>query len=219
MDAAQIISGCHYFAGLAADHRSSLARACVEETYDKGEIVFFEGEAVRSVYLVAKGCIQLVRMTAAGKEVVIKTCEAGEIFAEAALLKGGTYPVTANVVRDSILFCIPKEEFLALLQVDNFRADFEVGLMMRIRYLTERIAYLTAHEPAERLFHFLREHYGEKDSYEISIAKKDIASEIGVTPEALSRLISRLSNEGTVTWTGTRLKLQADFWRSYDSCS
>jgi CRP/FNR family transcriptional regulator len=215
MDAAHIISGCHYFAGLSAAHRSALAGACVREAYGKGEMVFYEGQTVTGVYLVAEGCVQLVRMAPSGKEVVIKTCEPGEIFAEAALLKGGTYPVTANVVRESVLYLIPKADFLALLRVDSFRTDFEVGLMMRVRYLTERIAYLTAHEAGERLFHFLREHYGEKDSYRIAIAKKDIAAEIGVTPEALSRLIRRLAEDGTLKWQGDTVRLQEGFWHTY----
>lgn len=214
MDAAHIISRCHYFAGLAAEHRSTLANACVREAYGKGEMVFYEGQAVTGVYLVSEGCIQLVRMAPTGKEVVIKTCEPGEIFGEAALLKGGTYPVTANVVRDSVLFRIPKADFLVLLRMESFRTDFEVGLMLRVRYLTERIAYLTAYEPAERLYHFLREHYGEKDCYRIAIAKKDIAAEIGVTPEALSRLIRRLTEEGTLEWQDDSVRLLGNFWQS-----
>lgn len=207
MDAAHILSGCHYFAGLSAEHRTALAGVCVREVYGKGEMVFYEGQEVTGVYLVSKGCIQLVRMAPTGKEVVIKTCEIGEIFAEAALLKGGMYPVTANVVRDSVLYRIPKADFLALLRLDSFRTDFEVGLMLRIRYLTERIAYLTAYEPGERLFHFLREHYGEKDCYKISIAKKDVAAEIGVTPEALSRLIRRLTEDRILEWEDDTVRL------------
>jgi CRP/FNR family transcriptional regulator len=205
VEAAQIIAECPYFAGLSAENRAALVRACVRAAYDKGELVFLEGQAVTGVYLVSGGCIQLVRMTPTGREVVIKTCEAGEIFAEAALLKRGTYPVTANAVRDTVLFRIPKADFLALLRLDSFRTDFEVGLMLRIRYLAERIAYLTGYEPDERLLHFLREHYGEKDCYTITIAKKDIAAEIGVTPEALSRLIRRLTETGALEWTGDRV--------------
>ena len=84
-----------------------------------------------------------------------------------------------------------------------------------VRYLTERIAYLTAYEPAERLFHFLREHYGERDSYRITIAKKDISAEIGVTPEALSRLIRRRTKDGTLEWQGDTVRLQEGFWHTY----
>ena len=214
MNAAQIISGCHYFAGLSADNRTALAGACVREAYQKGEMVFHEGQAVTGVYLVSAGCIQAVRMAPTGREVVIRTCEAGEIFGEAALLKGGTYPVTANVVRDAVLFRIPKADFMNLLRQDSFRTDFEVGLMLRIRYLAERITYLTGYEPAERLFHFLREHYGEKDAYRIAIAKKDIAAEIGVTPEALSRLIRRLTDAGVIEWQGDKVRLRKGFWQT-----
>ncbi|MFU8779739.1 MAG: Crp/Fnr family transcriptional regulator [Kiritimatiellia bacterium] len=210
MEAAQIIAGCQYFGGLSEANQAKLARACERECYRKGELVFHEGQPVTAVYLVSSGCIQLIRMAPNGREVVIKTCEAGEIFAEAALLKGGTYPVTANVVQDSVLFRIPKAHFMDLLRLDGFRTDFEIGLMMRVRYLTERIAYLSGYEPAERFLHFLREHYGAQDTYHIHISKKDIAGEIGVTPEAFSRMIRRLTDEGIIEWHGDTLHVRSE---------
>ena len=213
MDAAQIIAGCQYFGGLSEPNRVTLARACERVRYAKGEMVFVEGQPVTALYLISEGCIQLIRSTPNGREIVIKTCEAGEIFAEAALLKGGAYPVTANVVQDAVLFRIPKVHFVDLMRQDSFRTDFEIGLMMRVRYLTERIAYLTGYDPADRFFHFLREHYGQKNTYRISITKRDIAGEIGVTPESFSRLLRRLSDEGTIEWKGDTLRLQDDFWQ------
>lgn len=213
MDAARIIADCHYFAGLSESNRVALVRTCERQGYVKGEMVFHEGQPVSGVYLISEGCIQLVRMAPNGREVVIKTCEAGEIFAEAALLKGGCYPVSANVVQDAVLFRIPKADFMDLLQLESFRTDFEVGLMLRVRYLTERISYLISYEPAERLFYFLREHYGEQSTYHLKITKKDIAAEIGVTPESLSRLLRRLSDEGVLEWKGDTLRVRSDCWQ------
>ncbi len=215
MDAAQILAESHYFAGLSEANRAILARACERVSYAKGEMVFLEGQPVAAVYLVSVGCIQLIRMAPNGREVVIKTCEAGEIFAEAALLKGGTYPVTANVVQDSVLFRIPKAHFIGLMREDSFRTDFEIGLMLRVRYLTERIAYLTGYDPADRFFHFLQEHYGRKNTYHIKITKKDIANEIGVTPESFSRLLRKLSDDGTIEWKADTLRLRDDFWQTH----
>lgn len=212
MEAAQIIAECHYFAGLSESNRAALARACERVAYTKADLVFREGQPVTAVYLVSAGCIQLIRATPNEREVVIKTCEAGEIFAEAALLKEGTYPVTACAVQDSILFRIPKAHFTDLMRMDSFRTDFEVGLMLRVRYLTERIAYLAGHDPADRFFHFLREHYGPKSTYCIAISKTAIAHEIGVTPESFSRLLRQLSDEGTIEWHGDTLCLRAGFW-------
>jgi len=212
MEAAQLIAECHYFAGLSGANRAALVRACERVAYGKAEMVFREGQPVTAVYLVSVGCIQLIRATPNGREVVIKTCEAGEIFAEAALLKEGTYPVTACVVQDAVLFRIPKGHFTDLMRLDSFRTDFEVGLMQRVRYLTERIAYLTGYDPADRFFHFLREHYGTQDSYCIAIPKTAIAHEVGVTPESFSRLLRQLSDDGTIEWNGDTLCVRAGFW-------
>ena len=114
MDAAHLIGQCEYFKSLSAEHRQALADLCVEERIGKGECLFLEGQPLTGVFLLAKGSVQLVKTTSDAKEVVIKTIEPGEMFAEAALIKGGCYPVTANILQDSVLCKIPKEDFLDL---------------------------------------------------------------------------------------------------------
>jgi CRP/FNR family transcriptional regulator len=84
--------------------------------------------------------------------------------------------------------------------------------MTRMRYLATRILTLTAYDAESRFFRFLEEHQGRKESYTLSLSKKDIAAAIGATPETLSRLILRLRNEGTIDWKGRTLRLPPGFW-------
>jgi len=212
MDALQLITQCEYFKSLSSEHRQALAQLCLEERIERGEHLFLEGEPLTSVFLLSQGSVQLTKTTPDGKEVVIKTVQPGEIFAEAALLQAGTYPVTAHILRNSVLCKIPKKDFLDLLHHEEFRNDFEVGLIARIRYLTDRILYLTAYEVDQRFFLFLRQHYGQRQTYQISLSKKHIASEIGTTPESLSRLIRSLTDQGILTWEGTTLTLRPGVW-------
>jgi len=212
MDALQLITQCEYFRSLSSEHRQALAQLCLETRIRRGERLFLEGEPLAAVFLLSQGSVQLTKATPDGREVVIKTVEPGEIFAEAALVKGGTYPVTANILRNSVLCEIPKKDFLDLLRHEEFRTDFEAGLITRVRYLTNRILYLTAYEVDERFFLFLRQHYGKRQTYRISLSKKDIANEIGTTPESLSRLIRRLTDQGALTWEDDTLSLRSGIW-------
>ena len=215
MDATHLIGQCEYFKSLPSEHRQALAALCVKQQVSKGDSLFLEGEPVTAVFLLAEGGVQLVKTAPDGREVVIRTVEPGEIFAEAALLRGGSYPVTAHVLQDGVLFKILKEDFLDLLKHDAFRTEFEVGLMMRIRYLADRLLYLTAYEVDERFFQFLRQQYGEQEEYRISLSKKDLASEIGTTPESLSRLIRRLTDDGMLSWEGETLRLRPGYWAEH----
>jgi CRP/FNR family transcriptional regulator len=86
-------------------------------------------------------------------------------------------------------------------------------LMRKQRYLAERILYLTTRDVEDRFFDFLAEQYGRRESYDIPLAKKQVAAAIGTIPETFSRLLLRLKAEGIGSWEGERLSLAPGFWR------
>ena len=58
----------------------------------------------------------------------------------------------------------------------------------------------------------LRNRYGEREGYTVSLSKKSIAAEIGTTPETLSRLVQRLEAAKVLTWKGKVVRLRRGFW-------
>ena len=183
------------------------------KSFKKREMLFLEGEPGDSVFLLATGSIQLFKSTPEGKEVVIKLVKPGEIFAEVILFERERYPVSAIAVADSQVCLFPKKPFYALLDQDSFRNDFIRMLMQKQRYLVDQILNLSAADVEQRFWQFLKNHYGEKEEYSISLTKKDVAAAIGITPETLSRLILRLKIEEKLTWEGDHVRLREGFWK------
>lgn len=133
----------------------------------------------------------------------------GEPFAEVILFEQHTFPVTAIALKASLLYIIPKAQFICLLSDEQFRNDFIGMLMRKQRYLAERIRFLTMNDVEERFFIFLREQ--QQQSYHNrmgSFSKKDIAAAIGTSPETYSRLLARLVEEGKITITGKLIKFK-----------
>ena len=48
------------------------------------------------------------------------------------------------------------------------------------------------------------------------LSKKDIAAAIGTTPESLSRLILRLSEDEVIDWQGKEIRILANPWKWLD---
>ena len=123
--------------------------------------------------------------------------------------------VATRLIREGnevVLFEISKKSIDDLLENKDFRNEFIGFLMKKQRYLAERILYLSAMDVEERFFRFLLENYGEKNTYTITLSKKDIASAIGTIPETMSRLIKRLSMKGIITWDENILQIRDGFW-------
>jgi len=209
----QLLTETSYFRGLSASSRDSLADVCVMEVVERRDYVFFEGERGRAVFLLASGSVQLVKSAEDGKEVVIKTVQPGELFAEVVLFERDAYPVSAVAVKKSSVYKLPRDRFCALLDSAPFRDDFITILMSRLRYLSDRILQLTTQDVEERFFRFLEEQYGRQESYEPPLSKKNLAAAIGTTPETFSRLILRLKDEKKIRWEDKTLRVLPGAWK------
>jgi CRP-like cAMP-binding protein len=107
----------------------------------------------------------------------------------------------------------PRQGIHRLLAEEDFRNDFIALLMAKQRYLAERIQELTTKDVEHRFFTFLRSQYGEKETIHTPLSKKDIAAAIGTTPESLSRLILRLTDDQVIDWQGREIRILSNPWK------
>jgi len=212
VDKAEILARTNLFENISDKSREELAEICLSKQVSKKQHLFFEDDKGVSLYILVTGSIQLYKTSTDGKDIVIRVVKPGEIFGEVILFEQDRYPVSAVALKDSNLFIIPKHQFTCLLKKEEFSRDFFGTLMKKMRYLAERIKYLTIHDVEDRLRQFLREQYGKKDTIVPTISKKDIASSIGTTPETFSRLINRLKKEGKMEWENNTLTVFDTFW-------
>jgi CRP-like cAMP-binding protein len=219
MHIVDLLDDSEFFQGVGRRSKELLSGICIAKNAAKKEMLFSEGERGHALYLLASGAVSLYKITADGKEVVIKVVRPGELFAEVILFEQDRYPVSAVAVNASRLFLLPKRRFYALLENVEFRNDFIGMLMKKQRYLAERIRYLTTNDVEDRFFIFIREQYGTHTTIVPTLSKKDMAAAIGTTPETYSRMLARLSGEGRISLHGKVIHLREGFWQERDATS
>jgi len=212
-DTRKLLKNTDFFQGISEKSLRVLAAICIPKKVQKRELIFLEGQEGRSMFILAQGAVQLYKTAIDGREIVIKTVKAGEIFGEVVLFEETEYPVSAVALQNCLLLGLPKLQIDCLLVSDSFRRDFIAMLMRKQRYLTDRILHLTSRDVEQRFFYFLREQYGEKEEYRITLSKRDIAAAIGTIPETFSRLLLRLKQEQTIQWEREILRLVKGFWK------
>ncbi len=216
MDIVKLLEFTDLFGGLSEKSKQAIAGIAIAKNIDKGTVLFSEGEKGFAVYLLARGSVELSKASA-GREVVVRVVQPGEIFAEVILFEQDFFPVTARSLKKGIVLVLPKHQFHCLLSEESFRDDFIVLLMAKQRYLTERLKFLVSHDIDERFFIFIKQHYGTKEKIIPGISKKDMASAIGTVPETFSRMLLRLKERGLATWEGKELVLKQGFWEEFDA--
>lgn len=185
---------------------------CTVTEIRKKDILFTEQSKGSSIFLLNDGAIQLQKTTPDGNEIAIRTIKPGEVFAEVILFERDRYPVTATAIQHSTVYAFSRTDILKLLKHEKFRNDFIRSLMEKMRYLAERVGYLTSYDVEQRFFMFLRDHYGKQPSITVDISKKDIAAAIGTTPETFSRLIKRLVDDGHIRWRSRKISITQKIW-------
>jgi CRP-like cAMP-binding protein len=202
-----------FFKGLSERHHAELSKICNLKQVKKRDYLFHEGEQGSSMFLLVEGNLQLHKNTEDGREVVIRMIKPGDAFAEVVLFEKDRYPVSARALTDAAVLVFPRDGIHRLLAEEGFRNDFIALLMAKQRYLAERIQELTTKGVEHRFFTFLRAQYGEKETIHTPLSKKDIAAAIGTTPESLSRLILRLTDDKIIDWQGKDIRILSDPWK------
>jgi CRP/FNR family transcriptional regulator len=192
-----------HFKSLPPDLLSQVAALTKRSRHDIGELLFSEGDRCRAFFAIESGGVKLYRASPDGHEQVVHNLHSGATFAEAALLSFGRFPVNALVSEPStILLEIGGEEFLRLFREDvRLSSAMVASLSMRLISLVERVEELSLVQAGSRLARWLLRQPAtgaKQPSIELALAKKDLAAHLAMTPETLSRLLSRWQADGWI---------------------
>ncbi|BAZ65509.1 MAG: Crp/Fnr family transcriptional regulator [Pelatocladus maniniholoensis HA4357-MV3] len=186
-----------------------LRHLIVHRDLEAQENLFQQGDEATAFYVVETGRLKLVRYSSNGKEVTFPIARAGEIIAEIALFSN-TYPcaVVAEVASRVIVY--PKQAILSALRDNSDLAeDFMAMLVRKIHDLKVRLELRDIRAAHERVLRYLRymAQLDEQTTVTFDRPLKDIALDLGLTPETLSRALTRLEREGMITRTKLQIKL------------
>lgn len=189
--------------GLSETHREHVLKDALQRSYRAGETVFLQGEPARSVFIVLRGAVKLVRMTPTGTEAVVAIIGRGRSFAEAMVLRRTPYPVTAEAITACTLLQIDGARLRQfLLENPEFAIDLLASTFVHLQGLVEQIEKLKAHSAVQRLAEFLLGlAEAEEGGCEVALpySKRLIAGHLGMQPESLSRAFAKLRAHGVET--------------------
>lgn len=191
-----IVRSTPLFGAMPQDAAQSLIGQQPVRSYEKGTVLFQQGEPAGSFYVVLDGWVKLFRITPDGSEAVVGVFRRGESFAEAAIFLGGRYPVTAEVVTESRLLRVDGE-----LMRRRIREQPDLALSMlasasyHLKALVEQIEQIKLLSAPQRIADFLVRLCPVREgscSIELPYEKALIANRLGMKPESLSRALAKL---------------------------
>ncbi len=111
MAVADVLGQAELFSALPPDERAQLAACLRPRQYPKGAVIFLQGDASTSLYLIERGWVKLVLTSSEGKEFVLDVLGPGASFGELPLLDGQPRSADAIAQDDCRLLLLRRADF------------------------------------------------------------------------------------------------------------
>ena len=177
----------------------------------KGDPLFEEGEKLKGVYCVRDGVSKLSKLSANGKDQIVKLATKGEVMGQRSVISEESANLSAVAVNDMEVCFIPKEAIINTLH-KNPDFTFEVLRHMAhdLREADDVIVNMSQKTVKQRIaeaFLYLKNNFGEDtEGYlTLTLSREDIANVVGTATESCIRIISEFKKKGLLKSSGKKL--------------
>jgi CRP/FNR family transcriptional regulator, dissimilatory nitrate respiration regulator len=207
-DMIQIIAAVPLFQGLQREHYEDLAMIVKEQSFNRGEVIFSEGDDATGFYVLISGRVKVFKLSSDGKEQILHLLRSGEPFGEVPVFVGARFPAHAEALEESRLLFFPRAAFVDLIKRNpSLAMNMLAVLSQRLRKFAGLVEDLSLREVPGRLAAYLlylsKRKVGAED-LPLDVSKAQLASLLGTIPETLSRILTRMAKEGLIKSDGSR---------------
>ena len=156
----------------------------------KNNVIFHEGDVCETIGIIISGKVDIISYSFEGKELLINSLKAGEIFGNNLIFSSEpVYRGDVVAQEKSVIAIINKENLVYLLQNNkDFLNIYLKAQSDKAKLLTSRIQLLSLVNAEERLFYYA----SKNDNVIVYKNVTTLAATIGVQRETLSRLLTSL---------------------------
>ena len=178
-----------------------------EFKYKNGEYVFYEGDSPDWFCIVKEGNIKAIKQAEDGKEIIMHMFKAGDTFGEVAVFDRRPYPASALTVGQTTVIKFHHTHCFEILEtMPEVAAKFLLTMGRKQREFVKRIEAALTSRVEKRIANTLLKlatmtDTERRESINLHLTRKDIASMVGTTIETTIRVMSRLQKEGVIETT------------------
>ena len=203
-----ILAAVDLFRELSASAREAMATILKCRTFQRGDVLFNEGEPGEGIWILNRGSVRLIKSDSEGRERLLKIVRPGDVFAEIVLFDGGDYPATAIAAATGCATVIYNRDAEELMRQNPELAwHFLRAFSRRLRDAYERMHIISGGDVVSNLAGLLLQLSREQGTLVISISQQDVADMLGTARETISRSLGVLADQGLVTVRRNRIEI------------
>jgi CRP/FNR family cyclic AMP-dependent transcriptional regulator len=201
------------FSTLDQDDLGRIAELAVPRTFDPGQVVFREGDASDTCYVVRSGRARAVREHPDGRTITLATFGPGDFFGELAMFEDERRSATVEAVqRTSVVAVLGPDMRRLMAEHPSISIRLVVALGRRLRETNDRLAKQSFQTVQSRVAVVLRELVEQAvaagasgQEVLLTATQSDLAKLAGSSRESASRFLAVLERAGVISQGRGRL--------------
>ena len=201
------------FSTLELDDLERMAQLAVPRAFDPGQVVFREGDASDTCYIVRSGRARAVREHSDGRTITLATFGPGDIFGELAMFEDERRSATVEAVQPTSVVAVLGPDMRRLMaEHPEISIRLVVALGRRLRETNERLAKQSFQTVQSRVAVVLRDLVAQAveggaagEEVLVTATQSDLAKLAGSSRESASRFLAVLERAGVISQGRGRL--------------
>ena len=206
-ETARLLARTEVFGDLEERELEEVAQVAVPRHWDRGEVIFREGDQGDTCYLLRTGAVVLTREHQDGRMVALAELRAGALFGELAMFRGETRSATAEAIEATTAVALLASDMQRLIRRSpGLALKFLATLAERVSKTNERLLQQSFQTVAGRVASALlaqvvaRQAEGAPDAdVLVRSTQAEIANLAGTSRESASRFLATLERAEVVT--------------------
>lgn len=195
-----------YFPSILIDLTLLKKYGAIRSSYRKDDTFFYEGDKASYYYQIESGSVKLITISLNGREFIQGIFGVNESFGEPPLLGEFEYPSTASALLPSLVWKLPRLQFIQLLK-ENFEIHLKLDTVLceRLKQKSKILSDISFYEPEQRIINLIQQ-LKEKISttqnthpFIVPITRQQIADMTGMRVETAIRTIKRMEDDGKLS--------------------
>jgi len=199
---------------LTKDELVRISGCKTTKTIKKGEVIFEEGDKLNGVYCVKDGICKLSKLSANGKDQIVKLVVKGELLGQRSLISDERANLQAIALNDMEVCFIPKAEIINDLKKNpSFTYDVLQQMAHDLKDADDIIVNMAQKPVRRRMAEVLvniEASFGTNADGTLSVllSREDFASLVGTATESAIRVLSQFKKEGLISTVGKQIKIE-----------
>ncbi len=213
-EALELLARVPVFEGLAPHDLARVAQVAVPRSFAPGQVIFREGDASDTAYVVAQGHARALREhrgamegPGSGRSIALARFGPGDFFGELAMFDDEKRSATVEAIDDLRALAVLGHDMRRLLREHpDIAVQLVIGLARRLRAANERLARQSFQTVQSRVAGVIKgmvdqaraEGAGDRDVL-VTATQAEVAQLAGSSRESASRFLAVLERAGVVT--------------------